>query len=122
VAAPTASTVQQLGSWIFSGRRHAHPSIDRATSVLIGLTPRTLSAHHKTVACTPYEDSKKDKYMSEQKSGVLIWWSCAKNYGVIQADDGERFFLHVSRIARGPVVPQADCRVTFQSSDVLPRQ
>ncbi len=47
--------------------------------------------------------------------GVLIWWSRSKHCGVIlEPQTEERFFVHIGRIIKGPVIPQADSPVLFE--------
>lgn len=56
--------------------------------------------------------------MAEQQTGVLLWWSLTKNFGVVRAPNGQRYYLHVSRVLRGPAKPQADSVVTFYVSPI----
>jgi hypothetical protein len=48
-------------------------------------------------------------------TGVLIWWSRANHIGVIHhPETDERFFVHLGRIIRGPVVPETDSECLFE--------
>lgn len=50
----------------------------------------------------------------EKLHGLLIWWSKANHIGVIHnPDTQERFFIHLGRIVRGPVIPEPDSPVLF---------
>lgn len=55
-------------------------------------------------------------------TGVLIWWSRANHIGVIHhPETDERFFIHLGRIIRGPVIPEPDSPVLFEIDPRLVR-
>ena len=49
-------------------------------------------------------------------SGIVKSWNQSKGWGFIEGDDGEDYFLHVSKIRSGQVVNN-NCRVKFDISE-----
>ena len=48
-------------------------------------------------------------------SGTVKGWNISKGWGFIQGEDGEDYFLHVSKVRAGQTVSN-DCRVKFDVS------
>lgn len=51
--------------------------------------------------------------MSAERSGTLVQWNDARGFGFVRADDGERFFVHVSDIGRIATRPRVGDAVRF---------
>ncbi|NGP16769.1 cold-shock protein [Devosia aurantiaca] len=49
-------------------------------------------------------------------SGELVQWNDERGFGFIAGDDGVRYFVHITSIARIVNRPRAGDRVTFTSS------
>lgn len=50
----------------------------------------------------------------DRLKGILLWWSRNSHVGVIfHPDSEERFFIHIGRIVKGPVIPEPDSECLF---------
>lgn len=50
------------------------------------------------------------------KSGVFIWWSVEKGYGLIESD-GIKYYAHVLHVEQGSKLPRTGDSCTFVVSD-----
>jgi cold shock CspA family protein len=52
--------------------------------------------------------------------GILTYWSKERGFGFIQTAQRESFFLHITAITEGPLIPTVGCLVEFEPGAALP--